>query len=104
MSLSRYDPIKNCFVLKDLMPPEIINAFHPDYVKTYMPEFLSDLRTESSQYLNGVTNGGKSKASREAKGEIGINSIHRFPDTKPREFHMYSKAGTANVTPKGKKK
>jgi len=33
----------------------MINAFHPDYVKTYMPEFLTDLRTESRQTKAGQT-------------------------------------------------
>jgi hypothetical protein len=28
---------------------KIINAFHKDYVKTYMPEFLTSLRVESDQ-------------------------------------------------------
>lgn len=32
-----------------------INAFHADYVKTYMPEFLTDLRTESRQTKAGQT-------------------------------------------------
>lgn len=26
-----------------------INAFHPDYVKTYMPEFLNGMRVEARQ-------------------------------------------------------
>jgi hypothetical protein len=39
MSLSIYDPKKGCFVLN---PANFaINAFHKDYVKTYMPEFLT---------------------------------------------------------------
>jgi len=32
-----------------------INAFHPDYVKTYMPEFLTGLRLESKQTKAGQT-------------------------------------------------
>lgn len=32
-----------------------INCFHPDYVKTYMPEFLADIRTESRQTKAGQT-------------------------------------------------
>lgn len=75
MSLSIYDPIKNCFVLRP-MTNQTINAFHPDYVKTYMPEFLSTIRTESFQYSNGVINGGKSKASREAKKGKTVNTIN----------------------------
>ena len=82
-----------------------MNAFHPDYVKTYMPEFLTTLRLESNQYSNGVIAGGKSKASREAVKGKTVNSINVFPKTKARvslevtEFHVYSKAGM----PKGVK-
>ena len=111
MSLSIYDPIKGCFVLKPEQPP-IINAFHPDYVKTYMPEFLSSIRVEATQKANGVINGGKSKASREAKKGKTVNTInvdakhpiraahlHR-PNLAPTDFHIYQKAGM----PKGVKK
>lgn len=82
-----------------------MNAFHPEYVKTYMPEFLTTLRLESNQYSNGVIAGGKSKASREAVKGKTVNSINVFPKTKARvslevtEFHVYSKAGM----PKGVK-
>jgi len=34
---------------------QAINAFHPLYVKTFMPEFLTDLRTESRQTKAGQT-------------------------------------------------
>jgi len=32
-----------------------INAFDPDYVKTYMPEFLTSIRLESKQTKAGQT-------------------------------------------------
>jgi len=76
-----------------------INAFHPDFIKTYMPEFLTKIRIESTQYSNGVINGGKSKASRESKQGKTVNSISVFPKTKARvstdvtNFHIYSRAG-----------
>ena len=82
-----------------------MNAFDKDYVKTYMPEFLTNLRVESNQYANGVINGGKSRASRESVHGRKVNSIVAFPKTKARvsveitEFHVYSKAGM----PKGVK-
>ena len=82
-----------------------MNAFDKDYVKTYMPEFLSTIRIESSQYTNGVINGGKSRATREAVRGKNVDTISNFPKTKARvsiertEFHVYSKAGM----PKGKK-
>jgi hypothetical protein len=107
MSLSIYDPIKGCFVLKPEQPP-IINAFHPDYVKTYMPEFLSSIRLEATQKANGVIQGGKSKAAREAinKAAFTVNTkppkraahLHR-PNLAPTDFHIYQKAGM----PKGVK-
>lgn len=105
-----------------------INAFHPDYVKTYMPEFIMGIRISSAQHAQGVINGGKSKAKRESVHGKNVDSIERFPktqsvirtldkakskaamDEKKRkmlavtEFHMFSKAGTANTTVKGKKK
>lgn len=106
----------------------IINAFHPDYIKTYHPEFMTAIRIESTQHANGVIAGGKSKAKRESVQGKSVNTIDRFPKTQsvqrtlekakskadmealkkkilaPTEFFTYSKAGAANVTPKGKKK
>jgi hypothetical protein len=81
-----------------------MNAFHPDYVKTYMPEFLSKIRTESFQYTNGVINGGKSRATREAVKGKNVDTIATFPKTKraslaPTDFHIYQRAGM----PKGVK-
>ena len=32
---------------------EIINAFNPAYVRTHMPSFMTDLRTQSRQTKNG---------------------------------------------------
>lgn len=61
-----------------------INAFSPEYVQTHMPEFLTKMRIESTQYSNGVINGGKSKASRESKGGKYVNTIQAFPKTKPK--------------------
>ena len=33
----------------------LVNAFHPDYVKTHMPQFLSNIRFESKQTKAGQT-------------------------------------------------
>lgn len=96
MSLTVYDSTKGCQVLNPEHFTPVINAFHPDYVKTYMPEFLSGIRTESFQYTNGVINGGKSKASREAKKGKTVNTINL--DVK--QFFTFAKAGM----PKGVKK
>jgi hypothetical protein len=82
-----------------------MNAFDPKYVETYMPEFLTTIRIESSQYTNGVINGGKSRASRESVRGKNVDTISAFPKTKarvslkPTEFLVYSRAGM----PKGVK-
>ena len=47
MSLSIWSNEKNCFVLAP-MKKEIINAFHPDYVKTYHPELLTSVKTQDT--------------------------------------------------------
>lgn len=62
---------------------KIINAFHPDYIKTYHPEFMTDMRVASAQHAQGVINGGKSKAKRESVHGKNADSIDRFPKTQP---------------------
>ena len=88
MSLSIYDHKRGCFVLKPEQPP-IINAFHPDYVKTYMPEFLSSIRLEAQQKANG---------EKVAKTTPMTMHIMR-PKLEPTDFFVYQKAGM----PKGVK-
>lgn len=53
-----------------------INAFHPDYVKTYMPEVLKELKAEAIQVANGKVNGAKSKAEREKTHGKTVNTIN----------------------------
>ena len=89
MSLTIYDPTKGCHVLNPEQFKPIVNAFHPDYVKTYMPEFMTGIRTESMQRAYGVVNGGKSKAAREAKRGKSINTINL--DVK--QYFTYARAG-----------
>jgi hypothetical protein len=82
-----------------------MNAFHPDYVKTYMPEFISTIRKESAAKENGRKSGIIARATRESDGKAKTSSLSDFPKTKSRvstavtEFHVYSKAGM----PKGVK-
>jgi len=95
MSLSIYDPIKGCFVLKPEQPP-IINAFHPDYVKTHMPEFLSSIRIEAKMKANGEN---VAKTTPMKMHPIRPAHLHR-PNLAPTDFHIYQKAGM----PKGTKK
>ena len=82
-SLSTFSSELGCQVLdpNQFSKPEVINAFHPDYVKTYMPEFLATIRLEATQKANGVVNGGKSKAKRESVHGKTVNSINVFPKT-----------------------
>lgn len=100
MTLTIYDPDKGRFVLNP--KAFVINAFHPDYVKTFHPELLSDIRAEATQKANGVVNGAKAKASREAKNKAAftVNTKSKKVDLAVKQFHIYNKAGT----PKGVRK
>lgn len=76
-----------------------MNAFHPDYVKTYMPEFLSQIKKEADAKANGEKFGSKSRATRETIHGKTVNTINAFPKTRarvllaPTEFHIFQKAG-----------
>jgi len=57
-----------------------INAFHTDYVKTYMPEFLTELRTESRQTKAGQTLSSYVEKKRVTTPSHGtINGISKNP-------------------------
>jgi hypothetical protein len=86
-----------------------VNAFHADYIKTHMPQFLSKLKSDSEKEATGSTSGTKSRAVRESVYGKNVDSINVFPKTQakkaalePKGFHTYSKAGTANTTQKKK--
>jgi hypothetical protein len=88
----------------------IINAFHPDFVKTHMPEFLTKIKADSEREATGSTSGTRSRAVRESVHGKNVDTINTFPKTRarkaalaPREFTTYSKAGTANTTKEKKK-
>lgn len=57
----------------------IINAFHPDYVRTYHPELMKTIRTEEKAKANGQLFGSKTR-ERESSTEPNYNSINKFPD------------------------
>jgi hypothetical protein len=112
MSLSIYDPEKGCFVLKQWIP-EKINAFHPDFVKVHMPNFLSELRTDSRQTKAGQTLSHYVEKVRETRPTHGTmfglsekvtsaqpKKMMKRVSTDKKEFHIYNKAGM----PKGVKK
>jgi len=86
------------------MTEQVINAFHKDYVTTYMPDFMSKVRTEAAQKANGVKYGTMARATRESDGKAKTSHLSDFPKTKrvslaPTDFYMYSRAGM----PKGVK-
>jgi hypothetical protein len=83
----------------------IVNAFHPDFIKTHMPEFLSKLKSDSEKVATGSTNGAKSRAVRESVHGKNVDSINVFPKTQarkinlvPKEFHTFSRAGNKQKT------
>ena len=107
MNLTTFDHDKGCSVLNPEAFPTIINAFHPDYIKTYHPEMLSSIRTEETQKANGVRSGGIAKATRESVNKSAF-TISQFPktkakvkkvDLKPKDYFTFQKAGM----PKGVK-
>ena len=63
----------------------MINAFHPAYIQTHMPEFLSIIRKESGQKANGEKFGAKSRATRESDESQLLSSITLFPKTKAKK-------------------
>jgi hypothetical protein len=81
----------------------LVNAFHPDYIKTHHPELLSKIRAESFSKTNGEKGGRMVRATRE-NTVSDMKPLATFPKTKRvstavTEFHVYSKAGM----PKGVK-
>lgn len=110
-------------------PTKIINAFHPDFVKTHMPQFLSEVKTDAKRISAGQTLSKFVTKKRESVPMHGfVHGLAKFPPTResqaslrrgadmpieeiakeltakqkaalaPKEFHMFSKAGTANTT------
>jgi len=56
-----------------------INAFHPSYVQTYMPQFMSAIRKEADQTANGKKYGSLARSKK--------------PSIEATEFYTYSRAG-----------
>jgi hypothetical protein len=86
----------------------VINAFHPAYVATHMPEFMTKMRKDANMTESGSFYGSRSRATRESVSGTSVNTITQFPKTKrvslaPKQVFYFSKAGTANTTKKKKK-
>lgn len=82
----------------------VINAFSKDYVATYMPEFLSKIRSESTARINGEKYGALNRIAREsAEGHTAFTISDKSKKKKmsldPTDFYVYSRAGM----PKGVK-
>ena len=104
---------------------QVINCFHPDYVKTYMKEFTASIMLQNKYKKSSHMMAEYTEELRKTNPSLGtihhmVKPLHvnRAPemmkpkkktakervDLAPREFKVFSRAGTANVTPKGKKK
>lgn len=108
MSLSVYDPVKNCFVLK-VMDKPVINAFHPDYMKVHEPSFMKEFRTFEANRQAAATLSAHVEVKRKTKPSHGtlfgisdkVSNAHdmkpkqmmKKPSLEPKEFHVYNKAG-----------
>ena len=112
MSLTVFDQRLGCHVLAP-MKKEIINAFHPDYMKTHEPDFMKPFRTADANKRMAMTMSDHIEKLRETNPAVGYLNISKVPreiktpkmmkpkkvDLIPKEFHIYQKAGM----PKDKK-
>ena len=53
-------------------PTKLINCFHPDFVKTHMPEFMTEFRTADARRQAAETLSGYVTETRKAKPSHGI--------------------------------
>jgi hypothetical protein len=83
-----------------------MNAFHPDYVQTHMPDFMSNFRRESHAITEGKKAAARPRKTRELDGQIQAEALSSpakrkkrttYPapriDLAPRQYRTYSKAG-----------
>ena len=59
-----------------------MNAFHPDYIKTYHPQFLTEVALKSAQIEQGKVNGKKARHTRESVKSV--TDMKSFPLTRRR--------------------
>lgn len=64
-----------------------INAFHPDYVKTHMPDFLATIRSEEKAKENGQLYGAKARLREANPDEPVASTIDKFPKLEKRKLH-----------------
>jgi len=84
----------------------VINAFHPDYMKTYHPNFMTEFRTVEANQIERAAQAPR-KRTKSTKSTKVSNPAHVLSRTnknmtmaevkaellKIAEFHVYSKAG-----------
>lgn len=78
-----------------------MNAFHPQYVQTYMPEFMANFRRESHAITEGKKAAARPRKNRQSDGQHHAAPLSDFPKTKkasvnlePRQYYTFSKAGS----------
>jgi hypothetical protein len=129
MTLTTFDPVKGCNVLNPAA--FVVNAFHPDYVKTHMPDLLKEFRTHLAnreervekklkvkktplktvtKSMQILTKREQRKSMADVKAELDRKMEGRLDLAKkkelilkPKDFKYFSAAGANNVRPKGKK-
>ena len=59
----------------------IINAFHPDYMKTHHPDLTKTIIKEQKAKENGQLYGSKAREKEPSLEQPTSNTINRFPKT-----------------------
>jgi hypothetical protein len=80
-----------------------MNAFHPEFMKTFYPGFWTTAAVEArkSEIMSEIVS--NTRKTKPHHGTMfGINNKVTPVSLKPLEFMTYSRAGTANTTKKKK--
>lgn len=82
----------------------VINAFHPDYVKTYHADLIQSFRQDSAYKNSSNSMTEHVEKVRKQKPMHGTLSgiTKKQVSLKPLEFMVFSRAGTKNTTKKKK--
>jgi hypothetical protein len=71
----------------------LINAFHPDYLKTHEPDFMKSFRTSEANQRAANTLAKHVAKKREVNPTYGyVHGVSKIP-LDMRTFHVYSRAG-----------
>jgi hypothetical protein len=71
----------------------LINAFHPDYMKTHEPRFMDSFRTHEANRKAAETLAKHVSNKRKKDPTYGyVHGVSKIP-LEMRTFHVYSKAG-----------